>query len=439
MRPRFGSRPGPRSTNTRGPPPDPTPAPDAHGLDGPAHPPPAAPWRPSRRRCRARRSGIHGERLHRAPRPGPARRTPTPAPRPKRPPSRTCCAAGCARPTWPRPTGMSCASPPRQRHRAARPRALLVGHRLAPLRPARPARRAPTTRRRPTPSPSRPCWAGRRARAKAPTWSAASPTPSRRTARLHRRPPPPRRRPPKPTSSSPPSSPCCSATRCTPPPRAARASPTPKSGRYSPELRGSFPLHWLAVDRSVLATDSAWTESGRTCPRPRAHAPARRPGLDPARGTASLPLHPWQARDIAERPAVAALLDAGLLRDLGPHGGPWHPTSSVRTVHRPGAAAMLKLSLGVRITNSRRENLRKELHRGVEVHRLLRSRARRAVAGRPPLLRHRPRPGLARGRHPERRSAGGARRHDPPQPVRPSATTPSASPALTAPQAHAGP
>jgi siderophore synthetase component len=34
---------------------------------------------------------------------------------------------------------------------------------------------------------------------------------------------------------------------------------------------------------------------------------------------------------------------------------------------------MLKLSLGLRITNSLRENLRKELHRGVEVHRLLRS------------------------------------------------------------------
>jgi siderophore synthetase component len=34
---------------------------------------------------------------------------------------------------------------------------------------------------------------------------------------------------------------------------------------------------------------------------------------------------------------------------------------------------MLKLSLGLRITNSRRENLRKELHRGVEVHRLLRA------------------------------------------------------------------
>ncbi len=32
---------------------------------------------------------------------------------------------------------------------------------------------------------------------------------------------------------------------------------------------------------------------------------------------------------------------------------------------------MLKLSLGLRVTNSRRENLRKELHRGLEVHRLL--------------------------------------------------------------------
>lgn len=77
--------------------------------------------------------------------------------------------------------------------------------------------------------------------------------------------------------------------------------------------------------------------------------------------------------EIRHRPEIAALLDAGLLQDLGPHGSAWHPTSSVRTLYRSGAPAMLKLSLGVRITNSRRENLRKELHRGVEVHRLLRS------------------------------------------------------------------
>ncbi|WP_336320595.1 IucA/IucC family protein [Streptomyces lavendofoliae] len=157
--------------------------------------------------------------------------------------------------------------------------------------------------------------------------------------------------------------------------------PTPKSREgltdsearlYSPEVNGSFPLHWMAVDRSVLATDSAWTEQGRA--RSADHLTARlATGLALPGGTAALPLHPWQARDLLHRPAVAELLSAGLLHDLGPHGAPWHPTSSVRTVHRPGAPVMLKLSLGVRITNSRRENLRKELHRGVEVHRLLRT------------------------------------------------------------------
>ncbi|MEV5107026.1 IucA/IucC family protein [Streptomyces massasporeus] len=142
---------------------------------------------------------------------------------------------------------------------------------------------------------------------------------------------------------------------------------------YSPELHGSFPLHWMAVAPSVLATDSSWTERGRPVAAPR--LTARLAGTAPALqdGYAFLPLHPWQAHQLRHRAETAALLDAGLLRDLGTHGPPWHPTSSVRTVYRTHAPAMLKLSLGLRITNSRRENLRKELHRGVEVHRLLRS------------------------------------------------------------------
>ncbi|WP_282700224.1 IucA/IucC family protein [Streptomyces sp. CC219B] len=142
---------------------------------------------------------------------------------------------------------------------------------------------------------------------------------------------------------------------------------------YSPELRGSFPLHWIAVAPAVLATDSAWTERGRRIAAPQLTTRLAGPDLPLPDTYAALPVHPWQMREVRHRPAVAALFDAGLLRDLGPHGVPWHPTSSVRTVHRSGAPAMLKLSLGLRITNSRRENLRKELHRGVEVHRLLRS------------------------------------------------------------------
>ncbi|MFH0516359.1 IucA/IucC family protein [Streptomyces sp. M41] len=158
--------------------------------------------------------------------------------------------------------------------------------------------------------------------------------------------------------------------------------PTPKSREglseaearlYSPELRGSFPLRWLAVAPALVATDSAWTERGRAVPAALLTARLAGSGLPLPDGYAALPLHPWQIREVRQRPEVAALLDAGLLRDLGCHGASWHPTSSVRTVHRSGASAMLKLSLGLRITNSRRENLRKELHRGVEVHRLLRS------------------------------------------------------------------
>ncbi|WP_405822884.1 IucA/IucC family protein [Streptomyces sp. NBC_01390] len=157
--------------------------------------------------------------------------------------------------------------------------------------------------------------------------------------------------------------------------------PTPKSREglaeaearlYSPELRGSFPLHWLAVAPSVLATDSAWTERGRPIRAEQLTAQLIGAALPLPDGYAALPLHPWQIRETRHRPQTAALFEAGLLRDLCTHGSPWHPTSSVRTVHRSGAPAMLKLSLGLRITNSRRENLRKELHRGVEVHRLLR-------------------------------------------------------------------
>ncbi|MYR84237.1 iron transporter [Streptomyces sp. SID685] len=158
--------------------------------------------------------------------------------------------------------------------------------------------------------------------------------------------------------------------------------PTPKSregltegeaDRYAPETRGSFPLHWLAVAPALLAGDSAWTERGRPVPADHLTRHLAGTALPLPDGCTALPLHPWQAREVRHRPAVAALLDAGLLRDLGPVGPAWHPTSSVRTVYRSGAPAMLKLSLGLRITNSRRENLRKELRRGVEVHRLLRA------------------------------------------------------------------
>ncbi|MEV6318901.1 IucA/IucC family protein [Streptomyces sp. NPDC051776] len=136
---------------------------------------------------------------------------------------------------------------------------------------------------------------------------------------------------------------------------------------YSPELRGSFPLHWFAAHRDAIVGESADGRAVADLLRPLAA------GLDLPEGMLPVPAHPWQARDVLARPAVAALADAGLLRPLGPAGPAWYPTSSVRTVQRPDADVMLKLSLGMRITNSRRNNLRSEMRLGVQAARLLAS------------------------------------------------------------------
>ncbi|WP_283234655.1 IucA/IucC family protein, partial [Candidatus Protofrankia californiensis] len=138
---------------------------------------------------------------------------------------------------------------------------------------------------------------------------------------------------------------------------------------YSPELRGSFPLHWFAAHPSVAA--SGGTIGG--------HSPAELlrsllPSRDLTAAYASylpLPAHPWQAHDLRARADVTAMIADGLLVDLGPVGPPWYPTASLRTVWRPDAPVMLKLSLGMRITNSRRVNLRGELELGTQISVLL--------------------------------------------------------------------
>ncbi|MGH3716960.1 MAG: IucA/IucC family protein, partial [Micromonosporaceae bacterium] len=137
-----------------------------------------------------------------------------------------------------------------------------------------------------------------------------------------------------------------------------------EAAAYSPELRGAFPLHWFAADPSIVAHDTV------TGPDVRAML-AEFAWTTRHRGRVLVPAHPWQARDLPTRPAVKALIEGGLLEPIGPAGPDWYPTSSLRTVYRPDASVMLKLSLGLRITNSRRENTATELVRGAEVHRLL--------------------------------------------------------------------
>ncbi|WP_162793833.1 IucA/IucC family protein [Streptomyces paludis] len=136
---------------------------------------------------------------------------------------------------------------------------------------------------------------------------------------------------------------------------------------YSPESRGYFALHWFAAHPEIVVGESADDRTPADLLRPL----VANAGLDLPPGMVPLPAHPWQARELLGMPGAAALLDAGLLRPLGPAGPAWYPTSSVRTVHRPGADVMLKLSLGMRVAGSGRLNHRTELSRGVRLARLL--------------------------------------------------------------------
>ncbi|NJP68231.1 IucA/IucC family protein [Streptomyces spiramenti] len=155
-----------------------------------------------------------------------------------------------------------------------------------------------------------------------------------------------------------------------PAPKSRDGISEPDCARWSPETRGSFPLHWFAADPSVVSHDAvagAPALGGRDTPRLLADLA----GFDPGGGRILVPAHPWQAADLLARPRIAALVADGLLEPLGPAGPHWYPTSSVRTLYRPGSPVMLKLSLGLRLTNSRRESTRTELLRGVEVNELL--------------------------------------------------------------------
>lgn len=139
---------------------------------------------------------------------------------------------------------------------------------------------------------------------------------------------------------------------------------------YSPEQRGSFRLHWFAADESVVSHDaiaSAPSLDGRDAVTLLADLAERKL----ADGRVLVPAHPWQARDLLYRPRIAGLVEHGLLEPLGELGPHWWPTSSVRTLYRPDADVMLKLSLGLRLTNSKRESTRTELRRGLEINRLL--------------------------------------------------------------------
>ncbi|KGP72093.1 IucA/IucC family protein [Pontibacillus yanchengensis] len=161
--------------------------------------------------------------------------------------------------------------------------------------------------------------------------------------------------------------------------------PTPKSRQgfsenemkvYSPELKGSFPLHYFRAPKEYVYQGSALEQSTVAIMKqlvqndPDISEDIKRKYAQDD-DYALIALHPWQAHFIKGNSQIAALIKSGTIEDLGTMGRTFYPTTSIRTVYHPEVPYMFKFSLNIKVTNSVRANLWKELERGVEVKKIM--------------------------------------------------------------------
>ncbi|MWC29954.1 IucA/IucC family protein [Paenibacillus sp. MMS18-CY102] len=162
-----------------------------------------------------------------------------------------------------------------------------------------------------------------------------------------------------------------------PTPKSRQGVPEERQADYSPELKGAFQLHYYRAHRSIVIEDSSVETSATELVKQELRDDASVPAewvaayASADAGWSLLPVHPLQANWLQDRPYVQEAIRAGLLQYLGPQGKAYAATSSLRTVYHPESRFMYKCSVPVKVTNSLRVNLYKELERGVEVSRLL--------------------------------------------------------------------
>ncbi|KQB97944.1 hypothetical protein AL073_03230 [Loktanella sp. 1ANDIMAR09] len=148
--------------------------------------------------------------------------------------------------------------------------------------------------------------------------------------------------------------------------------PTPRSRdemtheaaqRYAPEHEGRFALEWYAVDRDnmQLGGEDAQTR----------FAMLAKADLDQSHDGCLIPLHPWQATQLAADPRIATMIDNGTIRHLGAGRPAWAATSSMRSLYASHAPFMVKTSLSLRLTNSVRHLSLREVRRGLHISSLL--------------------------------------------------------------------
>lgn len=147
---------------------------------------------------------------------------------------------------------------------------------------------------------------------------------------------------------------------------------------YSPETAGQFQLAYFLIAPGNVNEQNAESFPVTDVFREELtqYVSADQPLLDLLSrhaGYKVVPMHPWEAKYLLRLPEVGEMEEEGLLYSLGSWGPMYTATSSVRTVYNRESDWMFKFSLHVKITNSERVNLLRELHRGYDVSRLLKT------------------------------------------------------------------
>ncbi|HEV2060260.1 MAG TPA: IucA/IucC family protein [Solirubrobacteraceae bacterium] len=154
---------------------------------------------------------------------------------------------------------------------------------------------------------------------------------------------------------------------------------------YAPERQPRFRLQWLAVDPSLIEQNSATGTSAAELTERllRDDAAVDGAALDAALADLGervlLPVHPWEFAHLRGRAPVSALLEEGLIVDLGELGSPVTPTTSMRTVYNGDWPWQLTFSLHAHMTDEMRLTPIAEMEAAVTAARELEAQA--AAAG----------------------------------------------------------
>ncbi|GGX40238.1 IucA/IucC family protein [Saccharospirillum salsuginis] len=146
-----------------------------------------------------------------------------------------------------------------------------------------------------------------------------------------------------------------------------RYHPTPKArqGMSEQELFDFSPEHDARFQWRCFSIPREWYRSRGDVDLQTFIRTQWMPELDLDEDRALLPVHPWQARFLAEQDEIRDWLRTGALLDHGSAGQKLYATSSLRSCYHPDLDYFVKGSLNVRLTNCVRKNAIYELDTAV--------------------------------------------------------------------------